>query len=489
MIVRQPSHPGPMTTTGAAARRTVLAPQPGSQVLFLSCPIFECLYEGTRGPGKTWALILDFLQFVGRGYGRAWRGVLFRRTYPELSDVVSKSKEIITLCFPDADFNEAKYTWTFKTGEQLLFRHMRKPDDYWAYHGHEYPWIGWEELTTWPDDRCFKRMMSCCRSSHPGMPFHYRATTNPYGRGHNWVKRRYQLPQMRGRIIKTEGENDRVAIHGRLEENQKLLAAVPNYRQTLVTAAVNPAQLEAWLDGSWDVTSGGMFDDLWDHRKHVVQPFRVPRTWSIHRSFDWGESKPFSVGWWAKSDGSPYTDARGREVRTVRGDWFRIGEWYGCVRGEENVGLRMLAADIAVGIKMREVSMGIAGRVKNAIADASIFDENNGNCVERDMRAKGVSWRAADKSGGSRKHGWGLIRRLLRDAANLDEELKPRNGPRMSPGLFVFATCAHWIRTVPPISRDETDPDDVDTEAEDHAADETRYILRERVNETRGGSM
>ena len=46
-------------------------PHPGSQVRFLSCPVFECLYEGTRGPGKTDALLMSFAQFVGKGYGAA----------------------------------------------------------------------------------------------------------------------------------------------------------------------------------------------------------------------------------------------------------------------------------------------------------------------------------------------------------------------------------------------------------------------------------
>ena len=60
----------------------------------------------------------------------------------------------------------------------------------------------------------------------------------------------------------------------------------------------------AWLFGDWDITAGGMFDDLWDASVHVVQPFEIPGTWYLDRSFDWGSSKPYSVGWWAESDGS-----------------------------------------------------------------------------------------------------------------------------------------------------------------------------------------
>jgi hypothetical protein len=92
-------------------------------------------------------------------------------------------------------------TWRFPDGEELMFRHFRTPDDYYSYHGHAYPWIAWEELTTWADDKCYKVMMSCSRSTKPGMPRKYRATTNPYGVGHNWVKARFRLPVQGGKII------------------------------------------------------------------------------------------------------------------------------------------------------------------------------------------------------------------------------------------------------------------------------------------------
>ena len=220
-------------------------PQAGSQVLFMSCPIFECLYEGTRGPGKTDGLLMSFAQYTGKGFGIAWRGIIFRRTYKELQDVITKSKKWFKLIFPGAKYNESKHEWHWPDGEALLFRHMKSPNDYWSYHGHEYPFIGWEELTNWPDDTCYKLMMSCCRSAHPGImlpsggrmpiPRMVRATTNPYGPGHNWVKRRWRLPGGRGIVIDKAYDSDgnreppRVAIHGSIYENKILLDADPTY--------------------------------------------------------------------------------------------------------------------------------------------------------------------------------------------------------------------------------------------------------------------
>jgi hypothetical protein len=458
--------------------------------MFLTSPVFETLYEGTRGPGKTDALLADFCQHVGQGFGEAWRGVLFRATYPQLSDIVAKSKVWFKLWFPGAEFNEQKYTWTFPDGEQLLLRQMAKPSDYDNYHGHAYPWIGWEELANWANPVCYLLMMSCCRSSFPGMPRKVRATTNPYGKGHNWVKSRFRLPASRGQIIKTPDEPDRIAIHGNIHENRILLDADPDYVQRIRSSASNPAQLEAWLEGSWDITSGGMFDDLWQARVHVVPQFLVPRSWLIDRSFDWGESKPFSVGWWAESDGTDLVFANGNRFPTVRGDLFRIAEWYGCKKGTENEGLRMLAKDIAEGIKVREISLGLAGRVKPGPADTSIFDENNGNSIAVDMASKGVKWEKADKGPGSRKQGWAQMRKRLNAALNVDEMGQPRHSPREEPALFVVgARCVEFLRTVPSISRDDKDLDDVNSDVEDHIADETRYRVRFKRKSMRQGSF
>jgi hypothetical protein len=97
----------------------------------------------------------------------------------------------------------------------------------------------------------------------------------------------------------TEREEDvtltRVAIHGSFKENPYL---DPQYIATLM-AIKDPNRRKAWVEGSWDVTSGGRFDHLWNEALHVIKPFRIPDSWTVDRSHDWGESKPFSNLWWA----------------------------------------------------------------------------------------------------------------------------------------------------------------------------------------------
>jgi len=462
--------------------------QPGSQEAFLRCPIFEALLAGNRGGGKTDTLLMDFAQHVGRGYGAEWNGILFRRTFPELDDVISKSLKWFHQIWPNAEYNKQAKTWTWKTGETLKFRHISRPNEYWSYHGHAYPWIGFEELTTWPNSECYTPLFSLCRSSHMQVAklARVRATTNPYGPGHNWVKKRFGLPIEAGRVVgpiirdtrtdirEDERDKPRVAIRSSLAENKIMLLAQPNYVQTLRAAARNDAELAAWIEGSWDITSGGMFDDIWDEKIHVIPDIPIVELrksgWLLNRAYDHGQSKPFSVGWWAESNGEPI-EVGGRRIGEVRGDLILFSEYYGCT-GEEDEGLNLPAREIARQIKEREKEMGLRGRIKRGPADSSIFARVDGmKTVAGDMRKEGIYWDSVDKSPGSRKQGWQQLRTRLKGAI-------PEKGEREYPGIFICECCRDWRRTVPCLPRDDKDLDDVNTKVEDHAGDMTRYRLR-----------
>jgi hypothetical protein len=466
-------------------RETVVAwaPQPGSQEAFLSCPVFECLLEGNRGGGKTDALIMSYGQFTGAGFGAEWRGILFRRTYPQLRDVIDKCLKWIPMIWPRATYNRSEYYWTWPDGEQLFLRHLNDENDYWNYHGHNYPWQGFEELCTWPDDKAYTKLFACARSTAKGIPIMVRSTANPYGVGHNWVKARFKLPiagnRTKGPVLRGMVDKygdvipERVAVHSHLGENRVLMSVDKEYLSRIKAAARNDAEYQAWVHGNWDIVAGGMFDDVWDPRVHIVPNFplaQIPRNWHINRSYDHGQSKPFSVGWWAQSNGEPFK-YRGHVYGTVPGDLYRINEWYGW-NGEPNEGLRLSARDIAKGIILRESAMGLTGRVRRGPADTQIFDPNPGYpSTAEDMATEGVHWDWADKSPGSRKQGWEAMRTMLK-AAN--------EHPREYPGLFVLEQCEQFRRTVPVLPRSDFDLDDVNTETEDHIGDETRYRLRHK---------
>lgn len=476
-----------LSQTGALTS-TVWMPQPGSQTLFLNSEsVFEVLLEGNRGGGKTDALIMGFLKHVGQGYGIHWRGIIFRMTYPQLKDVITKSKKWIPRMFPAAKFNESSSTWKFPDGEELIFSHMRVPDDYNNFHGHEYPYIGWEELTNWPNSECYTRMMTCCRSDGPAeMPRIIRATTNPYGPGFTWVKKRFKLPSHRFKVWRdtttdpetgvTKIEKPRLAIQSRLSENKIFLAKNPGYVDTLRTAARNEAELKAWLYGSWDIAAGSMFDDVIVPEIHFIPSVELdelPRGWRFDRALDWGSSAPFSYGLYAESDGQPWEHPiTGQIIGEVRGDIIRVREWYGTT-GKTNEGLGLTATEFAEGVREREQKWGVWGRVKPGPADHNIFGESGRDQSDHAaMRKKGIRFDKAKKGPGSRKKGWSTLRDRFVGA--IPDEL----GYREEPGLYIMDCCRYFIDIFPSLPRDSRDPDDIDGNSEDHLGDEISYRVR-----------
>jgi hypothetical protein len=135
--------------------KVVWSPLPGSQELVLSCPCNEILHEGTRGPGKTDGQLMKFRRYVGMGYGKYWRGVIFDREYKNLDDLVGKSIRWFNALGDGAKFTGggSSMRWKWPTGEELLFRHIKRESDYWSYHGHEYPFLGWNELCKYPTSK------------------------------------------------------------------------------------------------------------------------------------------------------------------------------------------------------------------------------------------------------------------------------------------------------------------------------------------------
>jgi len=274
----------------------------------------------------------------------------------------------------------------------------------------------------------------------------------------------------------------RLAIQSRLSENKIFLSSNPDYMETLRTSARNQQELKAWVFGSWDIVAGGMFADLWNEKYHVIPPFQIPRNWRIDRSLDWGSSKPFSVGWYAESDGIPVVCPVTGELRgEIKGDVFRISEWYGTT-GKPNEGIGLTGTEMGEGIRERELEMAFQGdvhkRVRPGPADHNIFGEGGktvsakAETIHSKMMNVGVRFEKALKGPGSRKAGWQVCRDYLGNA------LPVENGEREEPGLYIFENCRHFIKQIPTLTRSDADPDDIDTEIEDHIADELRYRLR-----------
>jgi len=448
-------------------------PQKGPQTILVRCHVAQdILFGGARGGGKTDGVLGDWLYHLVR-YREYARGLFVRPTYPELYDAINRAQEL----FRDIGrWNEAKAFFRFNGGGVLRFRHLRTKQDANAHQGEQNTWLNTEEIGNYPEPDVPDLLRATLRSPH-SVVCRALATANPGGPGHNWVKARYVdpappfTPFIARLNIPGYGEDTvkRVFIPSRLKDNKILQDSDPNYWKNVALAAGGQEWLlKAWLDGDWNITAGGMFDDVWNSGIHILKPFKIPASWSIYRSFDWGASRPYSVGWTAVADGSEVILADGSRKYFQPRSLIRIGEIYGW-DGTPNRGCRMGDSEIAALILKREREAGWSN-VKDGPADSSIFDEgNNRRSIAHTYRDAGIRWKRADKSPGSRIAGWRLIRSLLEGALE---------SPPERPGLFVFDTCRHFIRTVPTLPRDDKNLDDVDTNAEDHVGDEMRYIAR-----------
>ncbi len=468
-------------------------PQAGPQLKLVTCIANEIFYGGARGGGKTFGFLLDWAIWSSR-YGANYKGVIFRKSYDELDEVILAAKKIFNPL--GAVWKAGARTFRMPNGAELKFRFLNRDDDADKYQGHQYTWIAFDEVTNWASPSAINKLRATLRSAEvPPDALRFLLSGNPGGVGHNWVKRRYIDPAPAYHIIREHDKDlnvdrTRVFIPSLYIDNPALANNDPTYLSRLKDSG--PAWLvKAWLEGDWSIVAGGMFDDVidmttpheWKDQKtgeikiwgygSRIRRFVVPRSWRVNRSFDWGSARPFSVGWWAESDGTPATLSDGTEAHIPANSIVRVHTWYGYT-GEPNVGVKMLAKDVARGIIKIEAQLkeGICKghTIYPGPADSSIWAAENGVCIADDMAAVGVKWTVADKRPGSRKSGWEKMRLLFANAAPAIPE---------EAGLYCFENDAEFWRMLPVAPRSSRDIDDVDTDWEDHLADEARYRAQE----------
>ena len=446
----------------APAAKIIWEPQKGPQTDLVACPIFEVFYGGARGGGKTDGSLGDWLQHSGQ-YGEAAVGVFFRRKFKQLSEVIARSKQIFKPL--GARYNEQKAEWTMPNGARLLFRYLERDSDAEEYQGHNYTRVYIEEVTNFPSPDPINKLRATLRSAS-GVPVGMRLTGNPGGPGHNWVKKRYIDPDKRGyKVIEEETELEldgkkitvklaRVFIPSKLGDNRLLMLNDPTYVLRLKQSG-SEALVKAWLEGNWDIIDGAFFDE-WDPSRHVLGMewgLVIPKTALRFRSFDWGSAKPFSVGWYAVSDGN---------WGLPRGALVKYREWYGA--SAPNKGLKMSAEKVAEGI----VEWERGEHISYGVADPAIFIQNGGPSIAEMMMLKKCVWRRGDNR---REPGWEQMH------VRLKGNMVDGHG---APMLYFLECCDDSIRTIPTLQHDEKNEEDLDTEGEDHAADETRYAVMSR---------
>lgn len=401
-------------------------------------------YGGSRGGGKSWAVrkkaALLALYYAGIKIG------IYRRTYPELRNnhVVPLLKELHGI----ASYNESKKVFTFpnKSVIELCYADNAKELNQ-KFQGQEFDVLFIDEATQIPED--WYDVIKATNRGVNDFPKRIYITCNPGNVGHNWVKRLF--------ITKSYKESERAEDYSFIQalprDNKALMEANPDYIKTL--EALPPTLRKAWLEGSWDIFMGQFFEEFVDDPTHyedrlythVIEPFEVPDSWQIFRSFDWGYAKPFSCDWFALD---PDT-----------GRLYQILQFYGCT-GTPNEGVKWTADKVFSEIaKIEREHRWLIGKDIYGVADSAIWASDGGEAIIESAYRHGVNFVKPDKT---RTPGWLQIHYRL--AFNKQGR----------PLLQIFNTCKHAIRTLPLLQYSETIPEDLDTNGEDHYADSLRYL-------------
>lgn len=436
----------------------VWRPNPGPQTLLVTCPIYEVFYGGARGGGKTDGLLGDFMEGVNK-YGHAWRGIFFRRTYPELEEVIRRSKEIYYRVFPGAIFLTGSKTWYFPSGATLKMRYMEKDDDVMNYQGHGYSWIALDEITTWPTPYCYDTIKACARSPH-GAPVRIRLSGNPGGPGHHWVKDRFIDNSPPLKVFKDAEGLERVFIPSFVWDNPKWEQADPDYIKRL-KALADPSLRRAWLLGDWDAFIGQVFEE-WRRKLHTCRPYKLPEWWRRFMSCDWGYGAPFAIHWYA-------VDPEDR--------CWMYREWYGQRPGARaNTGVRLTADVVAQKIVEIEKKAGEKIEYRVMSPDAWMKKGEEGPTIAESFEDVLIDNHMVDFDQANNDRLNGLYQCHLR----LKHQPPDSNGKMVRPMFVVFDTCSYFIKTIPPLGHDKHNVEDVDKNAEDHSYESWRYGMMSR---------
>ncbi len=464
-------------------------PIPNStQELAIDTRADQTLFCGTRGCGKTASQLALFRRMAANSDDHCI-GMIIDTDYKSLDNLIQHAHRM----FRGAGrfkSSRADYYWLFPTGARLFFRALRSVDACKTYLGDDISFLGFNELTKYPNLDVYNTMMGSLRTSTAaGLKTKVFSTTNPFGVGKLAVKRKFidTVPYGVPYIDKVEipwiddkvhiQEKSIISLRGNYAENP--FFSKDDIANLLQGVEGDPAKYAAWVLCDWDAAGGdGLFSNLWQRDVHVLPDFPIPHDWYIDRAFDWGSVTPFSIGWFARSNGDDVYH-NGETISLPRGSVVQFAEWYGCPKDRDgrlaigtNKGLEKTPRDIAYGIKNRErkwlASGMIKGSVKAGAADTQINSRVRADIatIAKTMGSYGVHWLPCYKASGSVIQGIQAIRNGLQNALKRDHN-----------GFYVQRKCQATIETLPFLEKED---EDIAPDQEDHAFDMIRYRLLKR---------
>ena len=412
----------------------VFHPNEGPQTEFLAAPERDVLYGGAAGGGKSYAMLVDPLRYAHK---KEHRALILRRSMPELRELIDKSRELYPQAFPGCKFREVEKLWNFPSGAKVEFGFLERDADVYRYQGQAYSWIGFDEITHLPTEFAWNYLASRLRTTDSSIETYLRCTANPGGVGAHWVKKRYVNPVDHNTSFIGKDGLSRKFIPARLEDNP-YLAKDGRYEQML--KALPPIQRRQLLEGNWDVAEGAAFVEF-DPKAHVIAPFYLPTVWERVKGIDYGYASE-SCCLWGSVDRTDGTLIIYREL-------YR--------KGLTGLDLGRIITEMEI-----EDPFSVQGVLDTA---AWARTGTTGPTVGETLQQLGHKLRRADKN-------------RIQGKIQIHEYLRVRNNGR--PQLQIFNTCPNLIRELQSIPLSKTKPEDVDTNASDHAYDALRYLIMSR---------
>jgi hypothetical protein len=461
IVEQEPVHTVPAQAISAPydvqyAQDVVFKPNPGPQTQYLAASEREVLYGGAAGGGKSYATLADPLRNLGN---KDFSGLLVRHTTEELRELIQKSQELYPKAIPGIKWSERKSQWTTPQGGRLWMSYLDKDTDVMRYQGQAFNYVAFDELTQWNSPYAWNYMRSRLRSASPELGLYMRATTNPGGPGHAWVKKMFidpstpndpfwatdietgeMLSYPKGHSREGEPLFKRKFIPASLFDNP-YLADGGDYEAMLLSLPEH--QRKQLLEGDWDINEGAAFPEF-NRKIHVVEPYNIPNGWAKFRACDYGYGS--------------YTGVI----------WFAVAPDEQLIVYREMYCSKVTATDLADMILDAESE---DGTIRYGVLDSSLWHKrgDTGPSLAEQMIMKGCRWRPSDRSKGSRIAGKNEVHRRLQ----VDEFTE-------QPRLVIFNNCTNLVAQLPSIPLDKRNPEDVDTHAEDHLYDALRYGIMTR---------
>jgi hypothetical protein len=465
------------------------------QEKFLSLPweVFEAFYGGAVGGGKSELLVLIPI-LMGWHKNRYFRGIIFRRTMPELKEsLIPRSEEIYKA--EGGIYNATDHIWKFPSGASIKFSYLESMADARSHDTSEFHYAAFDELTHFEEGEYTYIVGSRVRSTIPELPACVRSASNPGNIGHAWVRKLFVEPDKEGLgdtiIYDEQTRTYRAFVRARLTDNPYLMKNDPNYINRL--RRLPPAEYKAKVEGDWWVFAGQVFSEFRAEKLigepsnalHVIDPFRIPAFWPRVLSIDWGGINP------------------DLKAKTIAG-------WYAIAPGRQAFKYREYVSKDKIAIWGADVARLSAGEpIRRVVLDPSAWASRGEKHTLMEQFVQASQFRQVEKATNDRIAGKQLLHEHLRwsprpprytppegydqDVADriyriygtrglrdYKEMFQPERNEGNIPKLFIFRQCVETIDIIPKCTYNDPgkagkNPEDVREFDGDDAYDETRY--------------